>query len=131
MLENGEEKEEFALHQFQRNRYFYGKLMTVRDFELEQEYFNGKRYLLNRLIHGKGLLCGFSNLELFTEGSDEVKIRFRDGGIALDSLGREIVVPVDMEKKGFDQRRNSLQETGIYKVQPIFTSSIALPFPNL
>lgn len=99
MLENGEEKEEFALHQFQRNRYFYGKLMTVRDFELEQEYFNGKRYLLNRLIHGKGLLCGFSNLELFTEGSDEVKIRFRDGGIALDALGREIVVPVDMEKK--------------------------------
>lgn len=99
MLENGEEKKEFALHQFQRNRYFYGKLMTVRDFELEQEYFNGKRYLLNRLIHGKGLLCGFSNLELFTEGSDDVKIRFRDGGIALDALGREIIVPVDMEKK--------------------------------
>jgi hypothetical protein len=99
MLENGEEKEEFALHQFQRNKYFYGKLMTVRDFELEQEYFNGKRYLLNRLIHGKGLLCGFSNLELFTEGSDEIKIRFRDGGIALDTLGREIVVPVDIEKK--------------------------------
>ena len=103
MLENGEEKEEFALHQFQRNRYFYGKLMTVRDFELEQKYFNGKRYLLNRLIHGKGLLCGFSNLELFTEGSDEVKIRFRDGGIALDSLGREIVVPLDMEKKVFSR----------------------------
>ena len=99
MFENGEEKEEFVLHQFQRNRYFYGKLMTVRDFELEQEYFNGKRYLLNRLIHGKGLLCGFSNLELFTAGSDEVKIRFRDGGIALDALGREIVVPIDMEKK--------------------------------
>lgn len=99
MLENGEEKEEFALYQFQRNRYFYGKLMTVRDFELEQDYFNGKRYLLNRLIHGKGIICGFSNLELFPEESGEVKIRFRDGGIALDTLGREIVVPVDMEKK--------------------------------
>jgi hypothetical protein len=99
MSENGEEKEEFVLHQFQRNRYFYGKLMTVRDFELEQEYFNGKRYLLNRLIHGKGILCGFYNLELFPEESGEVKIRFRDGGIALDSLGREIVVPIDMEKK--------------------------------
>ena len=68
------EKEESTLHQFQRNKYFYGKLMTVRDFELEQEYFNGKRYLLNRLIHGKGLLYGFSDLELSPGGSDEVQI---------------------------------------------------------
>ncbi len=99
MPENEEKKEKCTLQQFERNRYFYGKLMTVRDFELEQEYFNGKRYLLNRLIHGKGLLCGFSNLELFPGNGEEVRVRFRDGGIALDSLGREIVVPVDMEKK--------------------------------
>lgn len=94
-----EEKEESALRQFQRNKYFYGKLMTVRDFELEQEYFNGKRYLLNRLVYGKGLLFGFSNLELLQERSDEVSILFRDGGVALDSLGREIIVPADMKKK--------------------------------
>ncbi len=99
MPENEEKKEKCTLQQFERNRYFYGKLMTVRDFELEQEYFNGKRYLLNRLIHGKGLLCGFSNLELFPGSAEEVRIRFKDGGIALDTLGREIVVPVDMEKK--------------------------------
>ncbi|HII02554.1 TPA: hypothetical protein HA351_13200 [Methanosarcinaceae archaeon] len=99
MPENEKKNEKCTLQQFQRNNYFYGKLMTVRDFELEQEYFNGKRYLLNRLIHGKGLLCGFSQLDLFTENGEEVRVRFRDGGIALDSLGREIVVPVDMEKK--------------------------------
>ncbi len=99
MSESEERKKEFTLQQFQRNRYFYGKLMTVRDFELEQGYFNGKRYLLNRLIHGKGLLCGFSDLELFPGGSDEVNIWFRDGGVALDPLGREIIVPVDMKKK--------------------------------
>lgn len=94
-----EEKEESALRQFRRNKYFYGKLMTVRDFELEQDYFNGKRHLLNRLVHGKGLLFGFSDLELAQESSDDVSILFRDGGVALDFLGREIVVPVNMKKK--------------------------------
>lgn len=94
-----EEDEESILRQFQRNKYFYGKLMTVSDFELEQEYFNGKRYLLNRLIHGKGLLFGFSDLELPQESSDEVIIWFRDGGVALDCLGREIIVPRDVKKK--------------------------------
>lgn len=98
MPEYEEVKKELALRQFERNKYFYGKLMTVRDFELEQEYFNGKRYLLNRLTHGRGLLCGFSNIELL-QNSDEVTVWFRDGGVALDSLGREIVVPVDMKKK--------------------------------
>jgi hypothetical protein len=98
MPEYEEVKNELALRQFERNKYFYGKLMTVRDFELEQEYFNGKRHLLNRLTHGKGLLCGFSNIELL-QNSDEVSVWFRDGGVALDSLGREIVVPVDMKKK--------------------------------
>jgi len=98
MVEN-EEKEKSILRQFERNKYFYGKLMTVSDFELEQEYFNGKRYLLNRLIHGKGLLFGFSNLELLQESSDEVTVWFRDGGVALDSLGREIIVPVDIKRK--------------------------------
>lgn len=98
MSEGEEEKKGLALHQFERNKYFYGKMMTVRDFELEQEYFNGKRHLLNRLTHGKGLLYGFSELELL-EDLDEISIWFKDGGVALDSLGREIVVPVDMKKK--------------------------------
>lgn len=98
MSENEEGKNELALQQFERNKYFYGKMMTVRDFELEQDYLNGKRYLLNRLTHGKGLLYGFSNLELL-QNSDEVSIWFKDGGVALDSLGREIVVPMDMKKK--------------------------------
>ena len=43
---------------FERNKYFYGKLMTVRDFETEQRYFNEKRSMLNRLVHGIGLVCG-------------------------------------------------------------------------
>ena len=40
---------------FERNRYFYGKLLTVRDFESEQKYFNDKSRLLNRLLFGSGV----------------------------------------------------------------------------
>lgn len=39
---------------FERNNFFYGKLMTVRDFCDEQRYFNEKRWLLNRMISGWG-----------------------------------------------------------------------------
>ena len=38
--------------------------MTVRDFEAEQQYFDGKRYLINRLLHGTGIVCGFEKVEL-------------------------------------------------------------------
>lgn len=33
---------------FERNKYFYGKLLTVDDFETEQRYMNDKRRVLNR-----------------------------------------------------------------------------------
>jgi hypothetical protein len=38
-----------------RNRYFYGKLLDVHQLEMEQEYFNAKRQLLNRLVTGPGV----------------------------------------------------------------------------
>ena len=34
-----------------RNNYFYGKLLDVFHLEMEQEYFNAKRHLLNRLAN--------------------------------------------------------------------------------
>ena len=39
----------------ERNRYFYGKMLTARDFETEQRYFNNKRRLLNRTLYGAGV----------------------------------------------------------------------------
>ena len=42
----------------ERNRYFYGKMLTARDFETEQRYFNNKRRLLNRTLYGAGVVCG-------------------------------------------------------------------------
>jgi len=78
------------LTQFERNKYFYGKLMTVRDFETEQRYFNEKRHLLNWLIHGIGIVCG---LEITEPRIDNGKLKIKlSPGVALDCCGHEIVV---------------------------------------
>lgn len=70
----------------QRNNYFYGKPLDVHHFQMEQDYFNSKRWLINRLGLGEGVLCGLN----VTEKDGEVCI---SPGVAIDALGREIIVP--------------------------------------
>jgi len=82
-----------SLKSFQRNRYFYGKLLTVRDFEDEQRYFVEKQRLINRLIHGEGVVCGLK-VEKVEDKSGFIRIT---PGVALDCCGREIVVPEPVE----------------------------------
>ena len=89
-----------ALPYFRRNNYFLGKLLTAEDFQVEQQYFVNKQRLLNRLIHGTGVVCG---LEVILKGPGAMdltdsQIRITEG-VALDSCGREIVVPrcVDLD----------------------------------
>ena len=77
-----------GLQTFVRNRYFYGKLLDVHHFELEQDYSNGKRWLLNRLISGYGVVCG-----LDVQPADKERGVKVTEGIAIDRGGREIVVP--------------------------------------
>ena len=81
------------LFPFERNRYFYGKLLTVRDFEAEQRYHTGKRTLINRLVHGAGVVCG-----LGVTASDESTLII-ESGMALDYQGREIVLPETLFRK--------------------------------
>ncbi|WP_309120045.1 hypothetical protein [Paenibacillus sp.] len=72
---------------FERNRYFYGKLLTVRDFVSEQTYVSDKRRLTNRLLFGSGVVAG---LQVVAVDEKSVSV---ETGVALDQLGREIVVP--------------------------------------
>jgi hypothetical protein len=76
-----------------RNRYFYGKLLTVRDFETEQRYAGVKRRLANRVAVGAGVLCGFG----VTAGDDSTLII--ESGMAFDYLGREIVLEEPLIRK--------------------------------
>ena len=73
---------------FERNRYFYGKLLTVRDFEVEQAYFNEKRHLINRLVHGSGIVCGLRTQKTENEESGVTL----SPGVAIDCCGRELVI---------------------------------------
>ena len=91
---------------FERNRYFYGKLMTVADFEIEQRYGNDKRRLQNRLFQGVGVVCGLNVVQV-----DDTVISL-EPGVALDALGHEIVVEEPVIKKlamipGFDQAQDN------------------------
>jgi hypothetical protein len=73
---------------FERNHYFFGKLMTVRDFSAEQRYFNEKRWLVNRMVGGWGVVCG---LEVKKKDGEQNKVVVTPG-LAIDCCGREILV---------------------------------------
>jgi hypothetical protein len=75
-----------------RNNYFYGKLMDVWHFQMEQAYLNDKRWLMNRLGLGFGVLCGLQ----VAGTSDGSRVRVGPG-VAVDRFGREIVVPAETQ----------------------------------
>lgn len=72
----------------ERNRYFHGQMLYDRNFRLETDYHNQKRWLINRLVLGWGVVCG---LGIRPADDDEPAIVV-ECGVALDRCGREIVV---------------------------------------
>ncbi len=77
-----------ALAAFTRTRFFHGQLLEAHHLEDEQSYQNGKRRLVNRLVHGYGVVAGL-NVEVDPSGA-KVMV---SPGFALDKAGYEIVVP--------------------------------------
>lgn len=74
-------------YSFERNNYYYGKLLASKDFQREQGYMNDKRRLINRTLHGFGVVYGMDVV-----ATDDSSIVLQSG-MALDAGGREIVVP--------------------------------------
>ena len=70
---------------FERNNFYRGKALTVRDLGAEQDYFNQKRWLLNRMTLGWGIVCG---LEVTSQNGCLVV----GPGLALDCCGHELLV---------------------------------------
>ena len=77
----------------ERNRYFYGKLLTVRDFEIEQKYMRNSSQLVRRLVYGAGVVCG-----LGVSASDDSTLMI-ESGMAIDYLGRMVTVEEPMLRK--------------------------------
>lgn len=80
-------------HNFVRNRYYTGKMLTSKDFQTEQTYMNHKRGFLNQMMYGTGVVCGLNVKKL-----DEISFMV-ESGVAIDEQGREIIVPASIVKK--------------------------------
>jgi hypothetical protein len=76
-----------TVHALERNRFYYGKPMDVRHWQIEQSYGIEARSLLIRLGLGTGVLCGLG-VSLAADGCLMI-----EPGVAVDAAGREIVVP--------------------------------------
>ena len=68
-------------------------LLSVENFNAEQKYMNDKRRLVDRLVNGFGVVSGLSVVRI-----NEQTISL-ESGMAVDSTGREIVVPNPVTKK--------------------------------
>jgi hypothetical protein len=86
-----------VLTPLRRNRFFYGKLMDTRHWELEQEYGIQSRRLINRLGLGAGILCGL-DVRIGDDGAVCIS-----PGVAVDPHGREIVVGETVMLERVDQ----------------------------
>lgn len=75
-----------------RNNYFDGKRLTPGSFRVEQTYSLERRHLLNRAIHGWGVVYGYemtsAESQSQKDGSGQLKI---GAGLALDTCGRELL----------------------------------------
>lgn len=90
------------LYPFERNRYYSGKMLTSADFQAEQTYFNNKRRFINHMVFGSGIICGCGVFSL-----DDLSLLV-ESGVAIDGMGREIVIDTSVVKKlsaieGFEQ----------------------------
>ena len=75
-----------------RNRFFHGKRLDVYHFELETAYGIEMRRLINRHVIGRGVVCGLD----VTPGKCDCSVVIGPG-LAIDAIGREILVPVASE----------------------------------
>ena len=72
--------------QLERPHYFYGKILTVDDFQQEQNYKLDRSRRNNRFLHGWGIVSGLS---VYVEDNATVVV---SPGLALDCAGNELVL---------------------------------------
>jgi hypothetical protein len=77
-----------------RNQYYDGKRLTPASFRLEQFYEIEHRHLLNRAIHGWGLVYGYAIYAEVARDSGGAASKFTvSPGLVLDQCGRELYLP--------------------------------------
>jgi hypothetical protein len=72
-----------------RVHYFFGQILSLDDFQAEQNYHRERLKRHNRFLHGWGVVTG---LEVSAELNGNEHTIVISPGMAVDSLGNEIVV---------------------------------------
>ena len=107
------------IYPFERNRYYPKKRLSSADYQAEQDYFNNKRRFLNGLMYGSGIVCGLGVFSL-----DDLSLLV-ESGVAIDGMGREIVVETSDVKKlssieGFDSLKTDEASLCLrYREEPV------------
>ena len=91
MTDNSELADTGVPSQFERNRYFDGKLLTARDMIADQAYHRGRLQAIVRATLGVGIVTGLEVTAITTE-DDRLKVTVQPG-VALDAAGRPVIVP--------------------------------------
>jgi len=74
-----------------RNRYYTGKLLSVADFEQEQQYLRTKHRRHNRLLHGVGIVSGL-DVGVETGQAGEEAAVVVSPGLAISEEGEELLL---------------------------------------
>lgn len=74
----------------ERMRWYTGRFVTARDLTDEQRYLVHRRWLINRVLHGEGVLCGLHVVPHEREDCGPTTV-WIEPGIALDCCGRELI----------------------------------------
>ena len=82
--------------QFTKNRFFDGKLMTARDMQTEQRYHADRLETLTRHTTGSGVVTGLE-ITALRSVDDRLEVSL-DSGLAIDGLGRPIIVETPTTK---------------------------------
>ncbi len=85
---NNQAEEE--LRQFEKNKFFQGKLLTARDMKTEQAYHARRLHAMNRFTTGRGIIRGIE-VSAVEEGDTELEVTL-EPGIAIDGYGRPVVI---------------------------------------
>ncbi|HWA89519.1 MAG TPA: hypothetical protein VG889_05750 [Rhizomicrobium sp.] len=75
-----------------RNNYYPGKRLTADSFKIEQSYQLERRRLINRALHGWGVIYGYGVRATAVEGGPPGVFQIGEG-LALDRVGRELIQP--------------------------------------
>jgi hypothetical protein len=106
---------------FERNHYFFGKLLTAQDFVDEQNYFVEKTRRHNRYLHGWGVVSGLRvEVQEGETSNGETRVVISPG-MAIDCRGNEIYVCTAQEAR-IPRNKNRVYLTIEYReelVEPI------------